>query len=653
MDEFLNFSINWKTGELISENQSSLLEPKLVAVLKLLIEANGELVTYEEIQQSVWPHVVVAPNALQRIIAKLRRHLNDSAKTQQIIKTHPKRGYSLVLSLNEVEKNETKREQNLDVDKIPNRAFVFLSIGLFILLVLLWLNMSEQHSPVIKLQPLDSQSKQFSNVVPISEHTFVFLDKQNDAHQLVLHDSTSNKREVLVNKLNLYGDIDYSTQTNSLLYGRIVVNNGVKCAQLARYSFVTYKETLLLPCLKNFNHSAVELSPTALLFAKTDKNGVTLLHLLNTTTAEVIAVDSPTIVQLKHFSGSDNYAVQIDKQLYLAKINDRKLVFEEPVFQFSSNKPYPFVWLDKETLLLAEGKKVSWLNKTGVFASQSLATTMDIAELSIFENKIFAKFSRENWQTRLRNLTPPASDNDIATSIFNDHFAMFRPKSNDISLLSRRSGHAQIWLSTNDMMQQLTLVNKDVSSYLWQDSQNLIFLRAGQLFTLELNKDNTSIEKVIQNSLTGLRLYQFVDGKLLLKAKIDEQIHLGLLSITDGHFQSLYLGDVDWAQLTANNTLLLNTSSQIMKLQDQQLQPVEELADIILQWRYFSRGNALYFQDKKQNIWRYDTKVASKTKIGKFGIGSLFMTDFSIERNAMLSDNFIAELNELVELTIQ
>jgi len=656
MVKFLEFSVDWKTGELVCGNQTVLLEPKLVAVLRLLVEANGKLVSYEEIHQSVWPDVVVAPNALQRIITQLRRHLNDSAKSQRVIKTHPKRGYSLVIPPSQEDANmadQAEADNSLLGLKPWQPIFWLVFLAVVILSTLIWPDSNHHDARVKELQPLDAQSQQFANIVPLSDHSFVFLDKQGDMQQLVLHDTSSNTRQVLIDGLRLHGDIHYSARSNSLLFGRIVMQNHTKCAQLERYSLATGQASVLLPCRNKFNHSPSELNATQLLFTKTSKKGLSTLHLLDSSTGQVSALDAPNIVQFKPSASGKQFAVQIKEQLHFARIRDKRLVLSEPVFQFENSEQYPLVWLDKETLLAAHGKRLHWLNESGLISEQELQTTTEITELAWLGGKLFAKFSRENWQTRVRDFTDPVRERDIAASIFHDSFAQFRPNSHDVSLLSNRSGQAQIWLSASGKMHRLTSANKPVTSYIWQDSLSLVLVREGRLYALAFNPDFTANETAIGHELTADTLFQLVDNRLLLKAEMAGQLHLGWLDLASGRFDSLYQGDVHWAQRATADTLWLNTGSQIMQLGQGQLLPVEALADIVLQWRYFNRGGELYFQDKKQNVWRYEPGTATKTRVGTFGMGSLFMTDFSAEGNRMLSDNFITEQNELVQLKLR
>ncbi len=53
------------------------LEPKAFAVLLLLLERSGALVTREELLDAVWAHRYVTPATLNRVMAMLRRVFGD------------------------------------------------------------------------------------------------------------------------------------------------------------------------------------------------------------------------------------------------------------------------------------------------------------------------------------------------------------------------------------------------------------------------------------------------------------------------------------------------------------------------------------------------------------------------------------------------
>src|SRR5215469_9598800 len=81
----------------VSQNGASLrLEPKVMEVLVCLAHRPGELVSKEQLLQTVWPDRFVSDDVLIRSISELRRVFEDDAKEPRFIQTIPKRGYRLV-----------------------------------------------------------------------------------------------------------------------------------------------------------------------------------------------------------------------------------------------------------------------------------------------------------------------------------------------------------------------------------------------------------------------------------------------------------------------------------------------------------------------------------------------------------------------------
>src|SRR5262245_47022017 len=72
------------------------LEPKVFDVLRFLIARRDRLVTKEELLENVWSGTFVAPNALTRAVAQLRKALGDDADQPRYIETAAKRGYRFV-----------------------------------------------------------------------------------------------------------------------------------------------------------------------------------------------------------------------------------------------------------------------------------------------------------------------------------------------------------------------------------------------------------------------------------------------------------------------------------------------------------------------------------------------------------------------------
>jgi DNA-binding winged helix-turn-helix (wHTH) protein len=83
------------TGELRRRTELRRLEPRAAKALLLLCEANGELVSQEQLIAEVWHGRALSENSIAVVIGQLRRALDDDAREPRLIETIPKRGYRL------------------------------------------------------------------------------------------------------------------------------------------------------------------------------------------------------------------------------------------------------------------------------------------------------------------------------------------------------------------------------------------------------------------------------------------------------------------------------------------------------------------------------------------------------------------------------
>jgi TolB-like protein/DNA-binding winged helix-turn-helix (wHTH) protein/Tfp pilus assembly protein PilF len=72
------------------------IHSKPMAVLECLAAAGGEVVTRDELFDTVWPDVIVTDDALTQCVVELRKAFGDPAHDAQIIRTVARRGFCLV-----------------------------------------------------------------------------------------------------------------------------------------------------------------------------------------------------------------------------------------------------------------------------------------------------------------------------------------------------------------------------------------------------------------------------------------------------------------------------------------------------------------------------------------------------------------------------
>jgi DNA-binding winged helix-turn-helix (wHTH) protein len=83
------------TGELRRRTDVRRLEPRAAKALELLCEADGDLVSQEQLIASVWSGRSLSDNSVAVVIGQLRKALDDDAREPRLIETIPKRGYRL------------------------------------------------------------------------------------------------------------------------------------------------------------------------------------------------------------------------------------------------------------------------------------------------------------------------------------------------------------------------------------------------------------------------------------------------------------------------------------------------------------------------------------------------------------------------------
>lgn len=91
------------SNSIISAGNTTRVEPKAMQVLVLLASNVGQVVTREELEDTVWANVIVGPDALTNSIIKLRKALGDQPRNARFIETIPKTGYRLIAEVREAQ----------------------------------------------------------------------------------------------------------------------------------------------------------------------------------------------------------------------------------------------------------------------------------------------------------------------------------------------------------------------------------------------------------------------------------------------------------------------------------------------------------------------------------------------------------------------
>jgi DNA-binding winged helix-turn-helix (wHTH) protein/tetratricopeptide (TPR) repeat protein len=89
---FDRFELDERTGTLLDGGVPVHVQPKTFDLLVMLLEQPGALISREQIEERLWPNVVVTEDSLAQVVRRLRLALGD----RELVKTVPRRGYQLV-----------------------------------------------------------------------------------------------------------------------------------------------------------------------------------------------------------------------------------------------------------------------------------------------------------------------------------------------------------------------------------------------------------------------------------------------------------------------------------------------------------------------------------------------------------------------------
>src|SRR5574341_217851 len=107
------FELDLRAGELFKQGIKIKIQQQPLRILALLLEHPGEVVTREELRQAIWPAgtFVEFDVGLDAAIHKLRSALGDSAENPRLIETLPRRGYRLIVPVDDVALPEVPRRR--------------------------------------------------------------------------------------------------------------------------------------------------------------------------------------------------------------------------------------------------------------------------------------------------------------------------------------------------------------------------------------------------------------------------------------------------------------------------------------------------------------------------------------------------------------
>lgn len=230
----------WRDGELIS------LSPKALELLKLLIKKQGEVVSKQEIFDTVWADTFVEEGVLTQNIYTLRQALGTDENGKQLIENLARRGYRLTVAIHQegAKSDEELPKQevavNIQKSQILNFPPKLIAVAAGIILILL-VSFLSYRFVVSKNPELPNAELKFRQLTDTGDASYLTISPDGN---LVAYALGSNiflryLQNNIETKLNLenakkIGCLQFSPDNNFIYFGTI--NNRDEIGQILRVS---------------------------------------------------------------------------------------------------------------------------------------------------------------------------------------------------------------------------------------------------------------------------------------------------------------------------------------------------------------------------------------------------------------------------------
>jgi DNA-binding winged helix-turn-helix (wHTH) protein len=88
-----------RTRELSKDGNAVAIEQRAFNMLLYLIEHRDRAISKDELQEAIWPRMMLTESALTRCVMKVRRAAGDDPQRQDVVKTIHGHGYRFVAPL--------------------------------------------------------------------------------------------------------------------------------------------------------------------------------------------------------------------------------------------------------------------------------------------------------------------------------------------------------------------------------------------------------------------------------------------------------------------------------------------------------------------------------------------------------------------------
>ncbi|CAH9062180.1 hypothetical protein PSECIP111951_02640 [Pseudoalteromonas holothuriae] len=244
--QFGDFQFDIALSRLTHAHAQVSLDPRQIALLTYFLQNPQRIINRDELQTHIWQGVIVTDNAINKLIANLRKALRDDAKEPKYVQTVPKLGYRFVCDVTPIEVERAKpNNQSQQTVNSPQFSNIWV-VGTTVFIIctfIFWLIQSSSSDPSFG----DTNTlTRFHGL----KHTPVFIENENNF--LFINDTHRNKTVWLsdsntalpqqINQSGRFIDDLISHYNGKLLYkgyeqecGWFITNFNIKSSQIGKH----------------------------------------------------------------------------------------------------------------------------------------------------------------------------------------------------------------------------------------------------------------------------------------------------------------------------------------------------------------------------------------------------------------------------------
>ena len=689
------FFVDVSRNQITHNKTAQTIPPKALAVLTYLAQRQGQVVSQEELMDNIWKDTIVSPNSLQRCIAQLRKAFGDDGKSQDFIKTHAKKGYSLETDIRWEQATTAKKDEvtpapNTRSERPKNKWFVTACLFIAIFAGLITALNAPRSSDSLVINDIrlltSTDNRELASTYSPDGRYIVFQrfpEVLCTSNLWAKHIQTQEEFQ-LTQELGNYGNISFSPDGNTLTY--IEQNNCTPpaqqkdCFSLQRLDFAAalnapQSPTTIVECTNTEIRNPIWLDSSTLALMRKENQRWQLIryNIENDSTNILHEVINGSVVSYDVSRSNQEIAVtslHSDNRLYIEKVSFDGELLSSHIIDFPEDIPkFTFIHPNfspiENQLIFSTGKQLFTLNFEGEVSKISLPLTDAIGtpEFHPDGQKMIAikgYYDSDIVSIPLAELPSQIGQLDsnvIIRSMLEENRGKFQPNGNAIAYSSEGDGTSQVWLSdlnnsdSNSQPLSQFPVNTYVRNLLWsQSGERLLVNGSSQLFTLQLNGDIQPL--AVEHAVTDLYHWNESTNTALANIRINGALKLAEVDLLNGDAEVLTNALVKWAGVLNNNQVIFMDSQgvfwQIGALEAAVIPALEGQGS---DKRAVIKNNVIYSINDSFQLWSYNINTQEFSVLAQLPDEVDYITDVS-DSHILLTYR-IAARKDVVELTLE